>query len=351
MGRCRCSCTCTAADGSSAISTRTMRSSSALPSMRIAQSRASITGSRQSTRFRRRATTRSILCCGSPSIGRGWVSRPDRLAVGGDSAGAHLATVAARGANERVAGLVSAQLLLYPVMRRQFESASCIANANGPGLTNDEMKWYWKQFLSGAEPAADDVRAFPLAEPFERTPAPALIVAAAHDPLYDDAFELARFLESNGGRVELIDAHDMTHGFGRIQAHSPAAAAWMKRAGERIGRDAAPPWRRQASTSATCRRPPGTRPSIARGAATGRRIAGTSRRRVAARYAFSPNWNGLSGCTEHRPGLSFCWSSVSEASVTITSAWPSRICLKIVTLSGYSINCACSNTQRSSIQT
>jgi acetyl esterase len=27
----------------------------------------------------------------------------------------------------------------------------------------------------------------------------------------------------------------MTHGFGRIQAHSPAAAAWMKRAAVRVG--------------------------------------------------------------------------------------------------------------------
>jgi acetyl esterase len=159
----------------------------------------------------------------------------DRLAVGGDSAGAHLAVVAARGANERVAGLVGAQLLLYPAMRRQFESASCIANANGPGLTNDEMKWYWAQFLSGAAPAADDVRAFPLAEPFERAPSPALIVAAAHDPLYDDAFELSRFLQTSGGRVELIDAADMTHGFGRIQSHSPAAAGHMKRVAARIG--------------------------------------------------------------------------------------------------------------------
>ncbi|WP_250509674.1 alpha/beta hydrolase [Caballeronia sp. GACF4] len=159
----------------------------------------------------------------------------DRLAVGGDSAGAHLSVVAARGANERVAGLVSLQLLLYPVMRRQFESASCLANANGPGLTNDEMKWYWTQFLSGVMPDAHDVRAFPLAEPFERTPAPALIVAAAYDPLYDDAHELKRFLETNGGRVELIDAADMTHGFGRMHPRSEAALAWLRRIGERAG--------------------------------------------------------------------------------------------------------------------
>ncbi|MDR5855872.1 alpha/beta hydrolase [Caballeronia sp. LZ062] len=159
----------------------------------------------------------------------------DRLGVGGDSAGAHLAVVAARGANQRVAGLVNLQLLLYPVMRRQFESASCLANANGPGLTNDEMRWYWTQFLSGTAPDEHDVRAFPLAEPYERTPARALIVAAAYDPLYDDAFELQRFLEANGGRTEMIDANNMTHGFGRLHAQSEAALNWLRRIGARAG--------------------------------------------------------------------------------------------------------------------
>lgn len=159
----------------------------------------------------------------------------DRLAVGGDSAGAHLAVVAARGANERVAGMVGLQLLLYPVMRRQFGSPSCIANANGPGLTNEEMKWYWAQFLSGQSPHEHDVRAFPLSEPFERTPARALVVAAAHDPLYDDAYELKRFLEANGGPVEMIDAPDMTHGFARMHGQSEAALAWLRKIGERAG--------------------------------------------------------------------------------------------------------------------
>jgi acetyl esterase len=159
----------------------------------------------------------------------------DRLGVAGDSAGAHLAAVAARGANERVAGLVSAQLLIYPAARRRFDNPSSVLNANGPGLRTEEMRWYWEQFLSGDVPSAHDVRAYPLAEPFERTPAPALIVAAAYDPLYDDAYEFARFLEANGARVELIDATDMTHGFGRVQAHSDAAAAWMKDVAQRFG--------------------------------------------------------------------------------------------------------------------
>jgi acetyl esterase len=159
----------------------------------------------------------------------------DRLGVGGDSAGGHLAAVAARAANQRVAGLVNAQLLLYPALNMRFDGASNLANGNRPGLTTDEMKWYWQQFLADKRPAADDIRAFPLAEPFERTPARALIVAAGYDTLYDDAHEYGRFLETNGGRVEVIDAHDMTHGFGRIQAHSEAATAWMRTIAQRFG--------------------------------------------------------------------------------------------------------------------
>ncbi len=159
----------------------------------------------------------------------------DRLAVGGDSAGAHLSVVATRGANECVAGLVGLQLLLYPVMRRQFDSPNCIANADGPGLTNDEMKWYWEQFLSGVTPDDHDVRAFPLAEPYERTPARAIVVAAAYDPLYDDAHELKRFLEANGGSVELIDAPDMTHGFGHMYTRSEVTRGWLYLIGKRAG--------------------------------------------------------------------------------------------------------------------
>ncbi len=159
----------------------------------------------------------------------------DRLGVAGDSAGAHLTAVASRGANDRVAGLVSAQMLLYPVVRYVLEGGSHTANANGPGLTIEEMRWYWKEFFGAMPPSDHDIRAFPLAEPFHRPPAPALIVAAAYDPLYDDAFEFAKFVESSGGRVEVIDATDMTHGFGRFQAQSKAATAWMKKAGERFG--------------------------------------------------------------------------------------------------------------------
>ncbi len=47
----------------------------------------------------------------------------DRIAVGGNSAGAHFSVAAARSANARVAGLVNLQLLLYPVMCRPNSKA------------------------------------------------------------------------------------------------------------------------------------------------------------------------------------------------------------------------------------
>ncbi|MGV2288480.1 alpha/beta hydrolase [Trinickia sp. YCB016] len=158
----------------------------------------------------------------------------DTLAVAGDSAGAHLATVAARTLNERVAGLVKAQLLLYPVTQFDFDTDSYTRHANGVGLTRDEMRWYWAQFLSGARPREDDPRAFPLTALSERVPAPAVVFGALHDPLYDDAALYARYLEAHGGRVEWIEASDMTHAFGRMQSESAAARAWMRTAAQRL---------------------------------------------------------------------------------------------------------------------
>jgi acetyl esterase len=158
----------------------------------------------------------------------------DTLAVAGDSAGAHLALSAARTINERTPGLVEAQLLLYPVSQRDLDTDSYLRHASGPGLTRGEMRWYWEQFLSGAQPRDDDPFAFPLEASSACAPAPAVIVAAGHDPLYDDATRCADYLTRQGGRVEWIDAPDMTHGFGRLPGESAAAREWMREAATRL---------------------------------------------------------------------------------------------------------------------
>ncbi len=173
----------------------------------------------------------------------GWLARhasrlgfaARRIGVGGDSAGAHLAMGAARMAAERDRLAVRAQLLLYPVARALAFGGSARMHAHSPGLSADEMRWYWAQFLSAHAPACDDVRAFPLARAPLHRPCRTIIVAARVDPLYDDAWAIARFIGNARGRVELIDAVDMTHGFARLQAHSKSAREWMRHAGRRLG--------------------------------------------------------------------------------------------------------------------
>ena len=156
------------------------------------------------------------------------------LAVAGDSAGAHLASGAAHTANVRVAALVKAQLLIYPVVSPDTRTSSYLRHTTGPGLTRDEMAWYWDQFHPDAI-ASDDPRVVLTAEPPTRSPAPTIVVVAGSDPLYDEGVAYARFLERHGARVELLDAHDMTHGFARLQPISAAARDWQKQAGRKLG--------------------------------------------------------------------------------------------------------------------
>lgn len=159
----------------------------------------------------------------------------DWLAVGGDSAGAHLAAQAAQEANEHGRpGLVDAQLLIYPVVAPAFGTESYAAFADGPGLTRDEMQWYWRQFIGDAATAQgeanDDVRLHLMATPPLHPPPDSVVIVAAHDVLRDGGLAYADYLVQHGAQVATIEASGMTHGFARLQAESVRARQWMERA-------------------------------------------------------------------------------------------------------------------------
>jgi acetyl esterase len=150
------------------------------------------------------------------------------LAVIGDSAGAHLAAGAALAVNERVPGLISAQLLLYPMVDTDFTRPSYAANAGGPGISLADIEFYWASFLPSSAPQ-DDGRALLLSHaPLSAAPATVLAVAE-FDPLSDEGREYAAHLERHGAQVELIEAEGMTHGFMRVQGASKAAGEWAAR--------------------------------------------------------------------------------------------------------------------------
>ncbi len=160
---------------------------------------------------------------------------PNFLAVGGDSAGGHLAAQAMQAVHDTVRpGLVTAQLLVYPVSTPAFGSESYNAFAQGPGLTRDEMRWYWEQFIGARAldtPLAEqNPRLFLMAQPPAHTPPDTVVIVAAHDVLRDDGLAYADYLVQHGAQVVTIEASGMTHGFARMQPEAERAREWMRRA-------------------------------------------------------------------------------------------------------------------------
>ena len=132
---------------------------------------------------------------------------PGRVAIGGDSAGANLATVAARGGGARL------QLLVYPVTDGALDTASHLAGTEGPLLTRGEMESCWAAYVAPEQrlgPDASPLRAAP--EVLAAGP-PALVVVCGFDVLRDEGIAYAEKLTAAGVPAELVDFPDMVHGF------------------------------------------------------------------------------------------------------------------------------------------
>lgn len=149
-----------------------------------------------------------------------WVSRnasaigadPNRIAVGGGSAGGNLAAVVCLMARDRRGPALAFQLLVYPVTDRNFETASYRQNADGYMLTRDSMIWYWDQYLNSPSEASDPYAAPLQARDLAGLP-PALVMTAEFDPLRDEGEAYAHRLEAAGVPARCIRYDGMIHGF------------------------------------------------------------------------------------------------------------------------------------------
>ncbi|RNL66069.1 alpha/beta hydrolase [Nocardioides marmoriginsengisoli] len=138
---------------------------------------------------------------------------PERLAVGGDSAGGLLSATTAIQAAE--AGLPMAfQLLIYPVVDFTTRSRSQeLFDGGGFYLTKEGMDrlsdWYFPD---------EAAKASPLGSPGARTElpsglAPAFVATAGFDPLRDEGEAYARLLAQHGVPVTTQRYPSMIHGF------------------------------------------------------------------------------------------------------------------------------------------
>lgn len=72
---------------------------------------------------------------------------PDRIAVGGDSAGGNLAAVVALMARDRKGPSLVYQMLIYPVTNHSYDTKSYNENAERYFLTKNTMVWFWNHYL------------------------------------------------------------------------------------------------------------------------------------------------------------------------------------------------------------
>jgi len=136
-----------------------------------------------------------------------------RLALGGDSAGANLAAVAAnricaQGGVERPAAL----LLLYPVMDHPSAGhASYRERGTGCGLDASRMEWFWDMYALGIPPENPEIS--PLRMDVLPVLPPSLVATAEYDPLRDEGVKYADKLHAAGNAVTHLHAKDMHHNF------------------------------------------------------------------------------------------------------------------------------------------
>jgi acetyl esterase/lipase len=135
---------------------------------------------------------------------------PARLAVGGDSAGGTLATVVALWARDRGGPALACQLLIYPITDYMPDLPSRLKN--GYFLSNADVAWAWKHYLTSAAEAADPSAAPLRAADLTGLP-PAIILTAEFDPLHDEGNLYADRLRAAGVPTVLARYDGMIHGF------------------------------------------------------------------------------------------------------------------------------------------
>ncbi len=136
---------------------------------------------------------------------------PEKIAVGGDSAGGNLATAVCLKAKADNAATICHQLLIYPVTDGSMGSASYEENAEGYFLTRTTMEWFWDHY------ADKQTRLEPLLSPINATDLSGLpsatVFTAEFDPLRDEGEAYAKRL-ADAGVDTLVKRYDgLVHGF------------------------------------------------------------------------------------------------------------------------------------------
>ncbi len=156
------------------------------------------------------------------------------VAVGGDSAGGHLAAVISQLAVRDGGPAPALQVLLYPPIDRLTPYESLELFRHGFFLTRVEIDFFEAAYMAGHEEDPADARRHPLVGDLAGL-APALVVTAGFDPLRDEGEAYAAALVAAGTPVTLRRYESLIHGFASMIGLSSAARAAVVEIAEEVG--------------------------------------------------------------------------------------------------------------------
>lgn len=137
---------------------------------------------------------------------------PEKIAVGGDSAGGNLAAVMAQMAQDSGEFTVALQVLIYPMTDQSREYPSYERNESGYMLTRKALHWFMDNYIPAPQDRTDP-RASPMLRESLKGLPPALIIAAEFDPLVDENEAYAQRLKEAGVPTDYVCFPGMVHPF------------------------------------------------------------------------------------------------------------------------------------------
>ncbi len=151
---------------------------------------------------------------------------PERVAVGGDSAGGNMAAVVARRGRDEGGPTPAMQLLIYPVTDSAEDPRSRLLFADGFMLTKADMD-HFEGFYVGPGTDIDDPNISILKAPDLSDLPPAYLATAGFDPLRDEGEAYGIRMQEAGVRVALRRYPGLIHGFANQTDVSRSSRAAM----------------------------------------------------------------------------------------------------------------------------
>lgn len=136
---------------------------------------------------------------------------PERIVLGGDSAGGTLALVTNLEQCRAGARLPKLLLLVYPCTDMESQRPSRKRYEEGYFLDRASLEWFFSKYLPDG--AAADWRVSPIRAESLAGLSPIMLVMAECDPLTDDCVAFAERVRCEGGKVDEVCVGGMIHGF------------------------------------------------------------------------------------------------------------------------------------------